>query len=154
MAKNILKKPVWRGRIFRYAPLILWICLILFASSAQASMSQTSRFIGPLLHFLFPNASEETIYLYHHYIRKLAHLTEYALLAFWAFRAFSFSSGNFFRKYWFFLSIGLVALVSSTDELHQSFVASREGSIYDVLLDITGGLIFLVPVLIYKRLRN
>ena len=154
ITENVSQKPIWRAWAFRYAPLILWICLVLSASSGQASMSQTSRFVGPLLHFLFPNASEETVYLYHHYIRKLAHLTEYGILALWAARAFLLSPGKFFQKYWFFLSLGVVALVASTDEFHQSFVASREGSIYDVLLDVTGGFVFLAVVLIYKRFRN
>jgi hypothetical protein len=49
------QKTDWRGRFFRYAPLVLWIGLILFLSSGQASMSNTSRFIRPLLVFLFPN---------------------------------------------------------------------------------------------------
>ena len=152
MTKNKLVQ--WRGRIFRYAPLILWISIILSASSDQASMSQTSRFIGPLLQFIFPGASADTIYLYHHYIRKLGHFTAYFTLAFWVFRAFSGSSRNILKKYWFVCSIGLVALVASTDEFRQSFFASREGSIYDVLLDISGGLTFLLPALIYRKLRD
>jgi len=130
----------WRGRIFRYAPLILWIGLILFLSTEQASMSNTSRFIRPLLEFLFPNASEETLVIYHGYIRKFAHITEYAILAFWASRAFFNSSQKFTRRFWFVLAFVLVLLVASIDEMNQSFLASRTGSIYDVLLDSSGGL--------------
>ena len=145
---------LWRRRIFRYAPLILWIILILSASSNQASMSQTSKFIGPFLQFLFPTASADTIYLYHHYIRKLGHFTAYFILAFWAFRVFSGSSIIILKKYWFGFSLGLVALVASTDEFRQSFFALREGSIYDVLLDISGGLTFLLIIVVYQKFRN
>ena len=91
----------WRGRIFRYAPLILWIGVVLFASTTMGSMSKTSRFFRPLLEFLFPNAPEETLLIYHGYIRKMAHLTEYGILAFWASRAFWNSSVRFLQKYWF-----------------------------------------------------
>ena len=148
------KLQLWRGRIFRYAPLILWISIILLASSNQASMSQTSRFIGPFLQFLFPTASADTIYLYHHYIRKLGHFSAYFILAFWAFRVFSGSSIQLLKKYWFVFSLGLVALVASTDVFRQSFFASREGSIYDILLDISGGLTFLLIIVVYQKFRN
>lgn len=50
-------------------------------------MDETSRFIRPLLEFLFPAASAETITLYHAFIRKCAHFTEYAVLALLAYRA-------------------------------------------------------------------
>jgi len=104
-----------RGRIIRYAPLVLWIGVILFLSSSQASMSNTSRFIRPLLEFLFPSASEETLILYHGYIRKLAHLTEYAGLAFWAFRAFSNSNLKNLRRFWFIFAFLLVILIALID---------------------------------------
>ena len=43
-------------------------------------MSQTSRFIRPLIEFFFPGASPETILLIHAFIRKSAHFIEYGLL--------------------------------------------------------------------------
>ncbi len=139
MAQIDLQKSVWRGRLIRYAPLVFWVGLVLFLSTGNASMSNTSRFIRPLLEFLFPNASIETLDVYHGYIRKLAHVTEYAMLAFWASRAFSNSSREFLRRFWYVFAFILVALTASIDETNQSYLASRTGSIYDVLLDIAGG---------------
>ncbi len=133
------QKNDWRGRFYRYAPLILWVGLILFLSTGQASMSNTSRFVRPLLEFLFPNSPEEILIIYHGYIRKLAHITEYAMLAFWASRAFSSSRLMFLRRFWFLFAFLLVALVASIDETNQSYNASRTGSVYDVLLDVSGG---------------
>src|SRR5215813_8703095 len=78
---------LWPNRIKRYGPLIFWIGLIFFFSSGAASATETSRIIRPILVFLFPSASEETLRQYHFFIRKCAHLTEYALLAFWTIRA-------------------------------------------------------------------
>ncbi len=143
-----------RGRIIRYAPLVLWIGVILFLSTSQASMSNTSRFIRPLLEFLFPNAAEETLIIYHGYIRKLAHLTEYAILAFWAFWAFSNSNLKKLRRFWFVFAFLLVLLIASIDETNQSYLASRTGSIYDVLLDVSGGLIMLIFLILYRFRRN
>lgn len=135
-----LQKSNRRGRFFRYAPLILWIGVVLFASTATASMSNTSRIIRPLLMFLFPNAAEETLTLYHNYIRKMAHFVEYAGLAFFAARAFSGSSVRFLQKFWFVCAFVLVLLIASIDETNQSFSPARTGSINDVLLDCFGGL--------------
>lgn len=149
---NLLQKPVWRGRILRYAPLILWIGVIAFMSSGQASMSETSRFIRPLLQFLFPNYPEETLQIYHGYIRKMAHLTEYAILAFWAARVFWHSSRPLLQQNWFIFSIGLVALVATVDETNQSFNSARTGSLYDVLIDCCGGLIMLIFLVAFRYL--
>ena len=142
-----------RERIIRYAPLVLWIGMILFLSTSQASMSNTSRFIRPLLEFLFPSASEETLILYHGYIRKLAHLTEYAGLAFWAFRAFSNSNLKNLRRFWFIFAFLLVILIASIDETNQSYLTSRTGSIYDVMLDAAGGLLMIIVLSVWRVLR-
>jgi VanZ family protein len=139
MTETDIQKNKWRGRIIRYAPLVLWIGVIMFFSTSQASMSNTSRFIRPLLIFLFPNTAEETLIIYHSYIRKFAHVAVYSILAFWACRAFSNSSQNLLRSLWFAFAFILVLLVASVDETNQSFLSSRTGSIYDVLIDVTGG---------------
>ena len=153
MSELILQKTDWRGRICRYAPLVLWIGFVLFLSTGQASMSNTSRFIRPFLEFIFPNTPSELIDVYHGYIRKLAHLTEYAILAFWAFRAFKNSSYTILRRFWFVCAFILAFLIASIDETNQSYIASRTGSIYDVLLDATGGLmmIILCYILYFKK---
>lgn len=141
----------WRGRFFRYAPLILWIGVVLFASTSEGSMQNTSRIIRPLLIFLFPNAPDETINAYHGFIRKLAHLTEYAILAFWAARGFSNSAINILRNFWFVFAFILVFVVASVDEYNQSFNSLRTSSIYDVLLDALGGILMIVLFSIYRR---
>lgn len=139
-----------RGRFIRYAPLILWIGIVLFASTGSASMSQTSRFIRPLFEFLFPNTPEETLVIYHAFIRKCAHLTEYAILAFWALRAFSGPAADFLKKNRYICAILLVALVAAIDETNQSFNPARTGSPWDVLLDVTGGAAMISAIGFYR----
>jgi VanZ family protein len=147
---NDLQKSKWRGRVIRYAPLFLWIGIILFASTTQGAMSNTSRFIRPLLEFLFPDAPEEILIVYHGYIRKLAHLVEYAILAFWSSRAFWSSSVKLLQNFWFLFSLFLVFLVASIDEFNQSFNTLRTGSIYDILIDVLGGTFMIVFLAFYK----
>jgi len=143
------------GRLARYAPLVLWIGVIFFMSSGEASASQTSRIIRPILEFFFPHISEPTIELVHAFIRKCAHFTEYGILATVASVAFFKSSKRLLRRYWYAAAFGLVVLVASLDEFNQSFEASRTGSPWDVLLDLCGGLaiIFVFSVFRYSRGR-
>ena len=136
ISQLVLKKD---SRIYRYAPLVLWIGLIFFFSSTAASANQTSRIIGPILHFLFPSAPEDVIQNYHFFIRKCAHFTEYALLAFWTIWALSSSSYQSLKSLRFVLSIFLVLTVASIDEFNQSFEPTRTSSVWDVGLDLVGG---------------
>lgn len=149
-SESLFQTNNWRGRFFRYAPLILWIAVILFASTGSGSMSQTSRFIRPLLEFIFPNTPEDILIVYHGYIRKIGHFTGYGILAFWAFRAFSNSRIRFLKESWFLASIGLVTMIAAIDETNQSFNSARTGSIYDVLLDCFGGLTILTIVYLWR----
>lgn len=152
-AEKDSQKSKRRERFFRYAPLVLWAGLVLFLSTNSASMSNTSRFVRPFLEFLFPNAPETTLIAYHAFIRKLAHVTEYAILAFWAARAFFNSPSEFLRRFWFVFALLLVALIASIDETNQGYIASRTGSIYDVLLDISGGMAMIIVFYLFVKFR-
>lgn len=129
-----------RVRLSTYAPLLLWIGVIFYLSSDQGSMTSTSKFIGPFLRLLFPDAPEEAIRLYHVYIRKFAHLAAYAVLALLAARAFVPNTISLISRHWFAFSLGLVLLIATIDETGQSLSSTRTGSIYDVALDGLGGL--------------
>jgi len=140
MAENNIVKTDGRRRFTRYAPFLIWIGVILILGSGQGSMSETSRFIGPLLRFLFPEAAPETLAVYHGYIRKFAHFAEYAVLAFWAELAFRGSASLAVRNWRYVLALFSVAAVAALDEFLQSFNVTRTASPYDVALDIFGGL--------------
>lgn len=146
-----IRNKTWRERFLLYAPLFLWIGLIFYLSSSQGSMSQTSRFIRPLLEWLFPLASEETLQIYHGYIRKFAHFAEYAILAFFASRVFLNSAKEFLRKFWYFFAFLLALSIALIDELNQSFNAARTGSIYDVLIDASGAFFAILILLLWKN---
>ena len=123
----------------RYLPLVAWLVFISYASSDEFSAENTSRIIGPLILWLFPNTSPETLAVIHFITRKVAHFTEYAILGFLAARAFRPSTQR-----WFLVSACLVVVYALIDEYHQSFVPSRTASVFDSLIDIAGGLTALV----------
>jgi VanZ family protein len=146
-----MDQPSFLDRVSRYLPLILWLAFIFFASSNGFSASNTSPIIGPLVLWLFPNTSPETLVTIHFFTRKLAHFTEYAILGFLAVRAFSNSHKPFLRRHWFVITLILVVIYALSDEYHQSFVPSRTASIFDSLIDVAGGLTALTVSYFWKR---
>lgn len=88
----------------------------------------------------------------HLVMRKVAHFTEYAVLGWLAARAFATSARDMLRRHWFLAGLLLVIVQAAADEYHQSFVATRTGSPYDSLIDITGGLFALI-LFAYLRAR-
>jgi VanZ family protein len=78
---------------------------------------------------------------WHAVIRKLGHITEYAILAWLTYRAIRFDETDTLkakaRTFQFLL------LAAMTDEFHQSLTMSRGASIVDVGYDSFGGLIVL-----------
>jgi VanZ family protein len=142
------------GRLWRYGPLLAWAAFVLYASSADFSASNTSRIIRPLLLWLFPGIAEGSIQRVHFFVRKAAHFTEYALLALLAARAFHTSGLAALRRSWWLAAFALVAAVALTDEYHQSFLPSRTGTIYDSLLDVTGGATALACLAVWLAARR
>jgi VanZ family protein len=124
---------------------------ISFASTAEFSSINTSRFIGPLLLWLFPDLSESRLAAIHFLIRKASHFTEYAILALLARRAFVTSPTAFVHRRWFELGLLLVTCYALLDEFHQSFVPSRTASIYDSAIDVAGGLTVLLIFKLYDK---
>jgi VanZ family protein len=145
---NNLSRPGERGsssvsqRLWRYGPLLLWILFISFASTSDFSA---------LLLWIFPNLGESRLEELHFLTRKVAHFTEYAVLAFLASRAFITSPHAFIQRYWFHLVLILIVIYPLVDEFHQSFEPTRRSSIYDSAIDFAGGL---TALLIYARFGN
>jgi VanZ family protein len=115
--------------------------VIFTASTDSFSSQRTSRFIGPLLRWLVPGIEDRTIRQVQLVVRKTGHATEYAVLAWLFWRAFRqprrFGDGPWPGRV-ALLSFGLCVLYAVTDEVHQQFVPSRQGSAADVLLDASG----------------
>ena len=133
-----------RRFLSRYLPLVAWLAFISSSSSASFSAGNTSRIIGPLVLWLFPNTSAETLATIHFITRKVAHFTEYAILGFLAARAFRTSPRPAISRRWFLISAVLIVVYALIDEYHQSFVPDRTGSVYDSFIDMAGGLAALV----------
>ena len=128
----------------RYLPLVAWLIFISYASSDNFSAANTSRIIGPLVLWLFPSTTPETLEVIHVVVRKIAHFTEYAILAYLAARAFRTSPRAALANRWFLAALVLIVIYALLDEYHQAYVPSRTASIYDSLIDMSGGLVMLL----------
>lgn len=133
-------QKTWRVWLWSYAPFLVWIGVIFFFSSNLGSSSHTSLIIEPLLKFIYPQITAESLEFAHACVRKAAHFTEYGILALLGLRAFASSAGVLYKLRWV-LPIVAVAVVASLDEFNQSFEPSRTSSVWDVLLDISGGVV-------------
>ena len=111
-------------------------------STDAASSEHTEGWLLPFLRTLAPWATAAQLEALHWLVRKIAHLSEYAVLAALWLRALVRGHGLSPRN------AGLIALAISVawaalDEAHQLFVPSRSASVTDVALDTTGALIAL-----------
>jgi VanZ family protein len=141
------------GRLWRYAPLVLWMAVIFLASTSELSASHTALVLEPLIRWFIPHISNESIALVHLLVRKAGHFGEYAILGLLAARAFSTSTHHSVRRRWFLVAAVLICFYALTDEYHQSFVPSRTASIYDSIIDMSGGLTALVLTTLWRRIR-
>ena len=130
-----------------------WIAVVQIFASGSFSASETSRFIGPLLRWLFPDAHGESIATAHFVIRKAGHLIEYAILALLALRAFD-SSFDRPRAWLAAASLALALAVAVVDESRQAAAENRTGALSDVALDFTGAAAALALAGAARRFRG
>jgi VanZ family protein len=110
-----------RNAVRAWAPVVVWAAVI-FAFSSIPSLG-TGLGTWDLV------------------LRKLAHLTEYAILGALLVRALARPS----------LAILLGALYAASDEVHQHFVRGRHAAWYDVLIDTVG---VTIGVILWRRLER
>ncbi|HVF70866.1 MAG TPA: VanZ family protein [Chthoniobacterales bacterium] len=128
-----------RGFLKLWLPVVAWLVFIFIGSTDLMSAEHTSRFIGPFLRWFAPDITDATIVSIQLFVRKCAHLTEYAILAALLYRGLRQGRDGFFLAAAF--AFVIAAICASLDEFHQSFVASRTGSPWDVMIDCLGAII-------------
>jgi VanZ family protein len=128
-----------------WLPVALWMAFIFIGSTDLMSAEHTSRYLTPLLLWLKPDISLDTIAQIHFLVRKIAHLTEYAILAILLMRALCERATSLWRGAAVVLIVAV--LFALADEYHQSFVASRTSSLGDAAIDSAG---VLLGIFIYQ----
>jgi VanZ family protein len=133
---------------------ILWLIVIAIESTSYLSANSTSRILYPLLHFLF-GLNHARFEHWHIYIRKGGHVFGYGLLSFLLFRAWretlpSIQNSKWTLR-WSTIAVVGTAFVAGLDEWHQSYIPSRTGTPWDVLLDTSAAIAAQVLVFLWTR---
>ena len=134
--------------------MLLWAAVITLLSRSEFHAGYTYGLLRAALRFLFPEISGAVLYKINAVVRKLAHVTEYFLLAALVWRALRRGAVEFWRREWALGTLAAGLLVASLDELHQTFEPGRQGSPLDVGVDSLGILLALVVLYVRARLRT
>ncbi|HEX7705844.1 MAG TPA: VanZ family protein [Thermoanaerobaculia bacterium] len=135
--------------LWYWAPPFLWAAAILWASGDSFSTGATGGWMERVLGPALAPAANITI-------RKLAHLIEYAILALLVWRAIEAELKHPERRRLTLIVTPMLATlaVAVTDEVLQGLSRTRSGSLWDVLLDVTGGALALAIVTRLSRRRR
>ena len=146
-----------RAALNAWLPVALWMALLFAASTDLGGTRHTSRLLVPFLRWLAPDMAPRTLNKVHLAVRKAGHAVAYALLAglLWRARRWhgsaeprGWSLGD--ARFAFVLSV----LYAATDEWHQTFTATRQGSLADVALDAGGAVLGLTAIWCWRRWRS
>ena len=122
---------------------VLWLGVVLVLGSSGFGTHATGPWIVPVLNWLVPWATPRELNGLHHVVRKLLHLTEYAILArLWLQGILAWRATTVRAAAWAALLI--CVLCAFLDEAHQSMLSTRTGSVGDVMLDCLGALMMLI----------
>ena len=130
--------------------LALWIGVIWGFSAQSGTNSEVSSngISTRIAELLFRTPSKAQYFAVECWVRKLAHMTEFA---FFAMVALTTVEAMKARRPGLRAML-LTALLASTDELHQLFVPGRNAMLADVLIDCLGGALGVEVLLLIRRI--
>jgi VanZ family protein len=138
-----------------WMPAIVWMAIIFLGSTDLLSAEHTSRFLVPFLRWLDPQIPLATLNAIQVGVRKLGHVTEYAILAMLLWHALRGGTRWQTKMSILFVITWIAcAIFAASDEFHQSFVPSRTSSPTDVMIDVIGALTGLLICLRFGRRKS
>jgi VanZ family protein len=133
-----------------WLPVLFGLTVISFESTNTMSGANTSRWLLDIFHWLWGQTDLNSVDVVNLLLRKLGHFCGYGTL------------GVLFRRAWYVslrrswegprsrlpfsasaLAVIFTFSVACLDEVHQRFLVGRTSSIYDVLLDTAGAILFI-----------
>ena len=147
------------SRILKFIPAVIWMAVIYWLSDRPADMSteQSEGLTRQLVRFyamavdMPENRQLLLVARLEPYIRKLAHMTEYAVLFLLLYLALRQFAG--IRLKAAFAALVICAAYAALDEWHQTFVYGRSGKPGDVAIDTAGALAAFVLLALVTRIR-
>ena len=131
------KKIVLTIRKVLIVLLIIWMVGVFFLSNQKGDdSSAVSHKVALILSF----GNEQKADIIEPTVRKVAHMTEYGVGAM-LFYGIMLTYPKIRVKARVGMTVGFILVYAGLDELHQSFIDARNGSILDVFIDCFGGAI-------------
>lgn len=128
-----------------------WAGLIFYSSTSTFGGTLTALLLQQVLNWAHISLAPGTFAFLHFLLRKLAHLTEYAMFALLLYGSLSGGKEFAWRPPVALRCIALAVTYSLTDELHQAFVPGRGASLADCGIDTAGAV--LAMLLLYAGHR-
>ena len=149
---NTMKKQI--KLVISWILLIIWAVVIFdFSSQNGVASSNLSDSLVYRVVDLFVtdmnSISELTFHYLIFFVRKATHMAEYGILGLLIYNVLN--NYRFFKTQLNLWVLGFSAIYALSDELHQTFVAGRSGSIVDVLIDTVGVIIMLLIIRFIKK---
>ncbi len=121
-----------------WLPVLIWMVGIFIASADAESGYRGSRILGPIIRWLVPDISPLALERTVLFARKWVHFVTFGILAALLYRALSGKAGSAVLPATAWKAWGFTVLYAISDEIHQTFVPSRVGSGWDVVIDSLG----------------
>jgi VanZ family protein len=134
-----------------WLPVLVWLFVIFFFSTDRFSSGNTSRILFPVLTFFFPRLSIQEFEIWHHVIRKCAHVMAYFLLSTLTYRCLKHERIDLVQAR--LTTMSFILVVAILDEVHQGMTAYRTPSPLDVGYDCLGAVWALLLITGYETRR-
>lgn len=136
-------------KIGKWLLLICWLLFIYYFSSQQGeqSLALSNRFVECFKNFWANSwlSSFDFSFL----VRKFAHLSIFFVLGVISYSLLKEYPMHLWQR--LLLSFLICLTYACMDELHQLFVADRDGKVLDVLIDSCGSLCSLIPLFLFSK---
>ncbi|WP_176461776.1 VanZ family protein [Anaeromicrobium sediminis] len=147
----------FNNKLIAWTLVILWcICIFAFSSdNAEKSSAKSKAVAQKVVEVAKTISSNNKLTIkgnLEHYIRKLAHMSEYFILAFLVCNALKYTGLRVQGQ--IIYSILFVLIYASLDEYHQTFVPGRDGKPFDVFIDSFGGILGICAYRIITRFKE
>ena len=156
--KNNIKEHIYnktKSIPFRHIILLIWLCVIWGHSMQPANISSTES--GTALTFINNITGHIGIEFTEHFIRKLAHFTEYTICGVLLSASFHqliapFQKDKAYKYLHLIVSLFCGLLVAMIDETIQLFSYGRSCEVKDVWLDFSGICLGTFMLILFDRL--
>lgn len=128
-------------KVIKMICLLLWLIIIFYFSNQSGDVSQniSDNLLGKSYGFFFnfiPLDYQNFILKYGYYFRKLAHFSEYLILAI----IFYLNIIEYTNNKHFIITLLFCLISAILDEIHQLFIIDRAFRIFDIFVDFLGSL--------------